>query len=85
MIDVVAIKFYFFFSFTVAIELIVQHIRDFLNNRRNFDLEVHPIVCTDGLAEASGTPEENCGSTSGTPKHGKKKNETHSHNMHRPH
>lgn len=70
----------------MAIELIVQHIRDFLNNRvRSIGTEIHPIVCNDDLVEANIDGEDAGGSTAGTPKHGKKKNETHPHNMHRPH
>lgn len=91
------------FQFSVAIELIVQHIRDFLNNRgRSIDPEIHPIVCNDDLDDLTVASGENgndsgsasgcgsgngsgSGSVPGTPKHGKKKNETHSHSMHRPH
>lgn len=76
----------FVLQFAVAIELIVQHIRDFLNNRgRNIDPVIHPIICRDDLDETIGDGDEVSGSPTGTPKHGKKKNETHSHSMHRPH
>lgn len=71
----------FFASFVfvlVAIELIVQHIRDFLNNRgRSIDPEYFPTANDDARSKDGGA------STSTA--HGKKKNESHSHNMHRPH
>lgn len=67
----------------MAIELIVQHIRDFLNNRgRSIEAEAHRIA--DNVDDAI-LDEISNGSSSTTPVHGKKKNETHSHNMHRPH
>lgn len=75
-----------FFKISVAIELIVQHIRDFLNNRgRSIDAEVAPIVYRDDLDENSVGTEDASNSKTGTPTHGKKKNEIHSHSMHRPH
>lgn len=72
----------FFFFLAVAIELIVQHIRDFLNNRgRSIETELqsnkvqtNEEACDDGSA-----------STPTSPVHGKKKLESHPHNMHRPH
>lgn len=66
-------------SLVVAIELIVQHIRDFLNNRgRNIQMEFTKDQTEEVLENA-------CGSTPTTPIHGKKKIESHPHNMHRPH
>lgn len=68
----------------MAIELIVQHIRDFLNNRgRSIDTGVHPIIFSDGIDDKNG--DENSSSSVTPPIHGKKKTDTHSHNMHRPH
>lgn len=70
-----------FFSLTVAIELIVQHIRDFLNNRgRSIEAELQS-----NKVETNEENSESVASTSTptTPVHGKKK--TDSHSMHRPH
>lgn len=71
-----------FFSLTVAIELIVQHIRDFLNNRgRSIETETQSNKAqTDEETSEGGST-----STPTTPVHSKKKNESHPHNMHRPH
>lgn len=75
-----------FFEISVAIELIVQHIRDFLNNRgRSIDAEVPSIVYRDDLDENDVGTEDASSSRTSTPTHGKKKNEIHSHSMHRPH
>lgn len=70
--------FFFVFSFSVAIELIVQHIRDFLNNRgRGIDPEYFPTASDEAAAGDGGANTSTA--------HGKKKNDSHSHNMHRPH
>lgn len=64
--------------FSVAIELIVQHIRDFLNDRgRHLGAEHFPT--------ADDVFEEEAASTSVEVRNGKKKAENLSHNMHRPH
>lgn len=68
-----------FVSLAVAIELIVQHIRDFLNNRgRSIEAENAKDKTRDILENASG-------STPTTPNNGKIKLEAHPLNMHRPH
>lgn len=74
-------------SLTVAIELIVQHIRDFLNNRRGIELGPHSSKGNlnkedQGGSESTSTSESASESKQTTPK---KKIESHSHSMHRPH
>lgn len=69
-----------FVSSAVAIDLIVQHIRDFLNNRGR-SIEAEARTDDDQNDEGQGNNE----STSTSPIQGKKKIESHSHNMHRPH
>lgn len=64
-----------FIHFTVAIELIVQHIRDFLNNRgRCIEQESQQIFEKTNVSQESGSEPQT---------HGKKID--NSHNMHRPH
>lgn len=66
---------------TVAIDLIVQHIRDFLNNRgRGIEQESYPSK------DIADKDDQDVSDESGNrPATTKKKTETHSHNMHRPH
>lgn len=70
----------FWFLLSVAIELIVQHIRDFLNNRNR--ITENP---EQAYRLADGKEHSPSSSQSPTSAHGKAKNETFSHSMHRPH
>lgn len=71
-----------FFSLAVAIDLIVQHIREFLSNRGR---SIEPESSSSKVQANEESSDDGSTSAPTTPVHGKKKTESHTHSMHRPH